>query len=482
MIQARHLTIHYPGAPAPALHDVTVDVGPGERVLLLGPSGCGKSTFLHAVLGLIPGSTFAEVTGSLVVTATATGMSPRVGAVFQDPDSQLCMLTVEEEVAFTLENYGIAAEEMAGRIADALRQTGLAGYGQRRVDTLSGGEKQRLALASAIANDPNLLVLDEPCSNLDPDGVLQIREALRALLQEDLTITLLLVEHRVDDIIDLVNRVVILDSGGGLVCSGEPAMIFSLYSRELEHMGVWIPRRYRTPLNRERRRAAAYGPKILSIEDVTFAYRPGQPVLHDVSFSVHSGEIVAILGGNGSGKSTLLRVACGLLRPQKGRVILHDRRGERPVAPHKIPNRELPSRLGFVFQNPEHQFVRDTVADEVSFTLEHGGRHQPEDIRRRVEETLTRLRLAGTDSRNPFTLSGGEKRRLSVATMLVGEAPLLALDEPTFGQDWSTLRELERMIVELAVEGVAILIVTHDREFASRTAHREVQLARLHAL
>ncbi len=551
VVELDSLTVRYPGAARPALHDLSLRVGGGERVLLLGPSGCGKSTLLAVLLGLIPHSLHAEVSGVARVfgdsTATPAERAGRVAAVFQDPDSQICMLTVEDEVAFALENLAVPPQEMDARIDEALAQVGLGETSdravgrdsptersnaraapatrRRRVDRLSGGEKQRLALAAALAMRPQLLLLDEPCSNLDAGGVSQLAAALRSLAARPAERTVIIVEHRLDAILDTLTRVIVLDRAGSLCFDGEPHRVFSDHARELETMGVWVPAAYRrkpgatvatsaawrtgaTPLSLqsedaavsrrrtearhaaaaaarqfgENRPASPHGERaaaatrphradhpLLEMRGVGFEYTPGVPVLDGIDLEMHAAESLALLGPNGSGKTTLAKLACGLLRPTRGSVNV----GGRP--PHRIPARELPGMLGYVFQNPEHQFVRDTVRDEVAFTL----KRQPIDDaerERRIAETLRRLSLTGFEDRNPFSLSHGQKRRLSAATMLVADAPLIAFDEPTFGQDWGHLLELEEMLAALSEDGVALLIITHDLALAERIADRTLHL------
>lgn len=524
VVELDSLTVRYPGAPRPALHDLSLRVGGGERVLLLGPSGCGKSTLLAVLLGLIPHSLHAEVSGAARVfgdgTATPAERAGPVAAVFQDPDSQICMLTVEDEVAFALENLAVPPEEMDERIDGALAQVGLGEMRSRRVDRLSGGEKQRLALAAALAMQPQLLLLDEPCSNLDAGGVSQLASALRSIAARPVERTVIIVEHRLDAILDTLTRVVVLDRAGSLCFDGEPHGVFSEHARELEAMGVWVPAAYRsrsaarrrteaTPLwlhredaptgqrRTEARQAAAAGAQqlgedrpaaahgnrpaaaarqqpdgrpLLEMRGVGFEYAPGEPVLDGIDLEMRAGESLAVLGPNGSGKTTLAKLACGLLRPTRGSVTVAGR------PPHRIAARELPQMLGYVFQNPEHQFVRDTVREEVAFTL----KRQPiddDERERRVAETLRRLSLTGFEDRNPFSLSHGQKRRLSAATMLVADAPLIAFDEPTFGQDWGHLLELEEMLAALSEDGVALLIITHDLSLAERIADRTLHLS-----
>jgi energy-coupling factor transport system ATP-binding protein len=486
-----------------ALQPLDLVVRPGERVLLLGPSGSGKSTLVSCLVGLVPHSTYAEIDGELIVDGRSIRdhqpdcLSRSVGVVFQDPDSQLTMLTVEDEVAFGLENLGVDPADMDQRTDEALGAVGLHGLRHERVDRLSGGMKQRLVIAALLAMQPKILVLDEPTSNLDPAGVRDLADLLARLCRERTEMTLVLVEHRLDAVAPLVGRVVVLDAFGNMAIDAPPAEAFGVHAARLAGLNVWLPTEASARLaaasgrleewSAPRRGIGGCGSDcgggtgyaagdgydggtadatvdaavVLSVEGVCFSYRPDKPVLRDVSLQLHRGEICAVLGANGSGKTTLASLAVGLHAPDRGRVLFDGR----PVA--RIAARELAGRVGFVFQNPEHQFVTDSVIDEVRFNM-------CDVSEQAVARTLAALRLEIFTERNPFTLSHGQKRRLSAATMLVAPKELLVLDEPTFGQDPSALEELLQMLDTLAEAGTAVIMVTHDMDLVWRRADRMV--------
>ncbi|WP_455430577.1 ABC transporter ATP-binding protein [Paractinoplanes durhamensis] len=390
------------GRRAWAVRDVDLRIDHGERVLLLGPSGAGKSTLLAALAGLLPGDS-----GEQAGTVEIDGRSPaaardRVGIVFQDPQTQLVMARSGDDVAFGLENRGVPAAAIWPRVSDALDRVGFPYPITRSTAALSGGEAQRLALAGVLALRPGLLLLDEPTANLDPAGADLVREAIVRSRDDDTT--LILVEHRVAEALPLVDRVVVLEAGGGIRADGTPEMVFAAYGDRLADEGVWVPGFRFPPL----KSGSAAAGSVVRAEDITVAHR-----VRGVSMSVGEGEVLAVTGPNGAGKSTLALVLGGLLAPTGGEVSAF---GD-PKPPHKWRAATLTSRIGSVFQNPEHQFVTSRVADELAVGPRRLGRTGTE-ITGIVDALLDRLRLTKLAAANPYTLSGGEARRLSVATAL----------------------------------------------------------------
>jgi energy-coupling factor transporter ATP-binding protein EcfA2 len=476
-VVARGWGWRHAGRRAWALRDVDLRIEAGERVLLIGPSGAGKSTLLRAFAGLLEPGRGGDQEGELTVDGVdASAARDRTGIVFQDPATQIAMARAGDDVAFGPENRCLPAAAIWPRVDEALEAVGFR-YGRGHpTDALSGGEQQRLALAGVLALRPGLLLLDEPTANLDAEGGAQVREALASAL-ERLGPTMVLVEHRVAEAMPLVSRVIALRPGGGLIADGPPDEVFARWGDELAQAGVWVPDR---PLPAPAQRPRPASRTLVLGEQAAFRH-PGSPVpaLAPTDVQLRSGEALAILGPNGGGKSTLALLLGGLLRPTGGRVVAGDSlahgRGDEPI--WRWGARELVSRIGSVFQNPEHQFLTGRVHDELTLGPMRAGLSR-RVASERAEELLTRLHLGHLAEANPFTLSGGEQRRLSVATALATAPSVLILDEPTFGQDRRTAIELLDLLAGLRDSGHAVCFVTHDTDFVAALADRRLLLAR----
>ena len=504
-IEVTNLSFRYATRGRPALREVSFALRHGEMALLLGPSGSGKSTLALCLNGLIPHQIEGEWSGRVRVDGLEVGdthpslITQKVGIVFQDPESQFCMLTVEEEIAFGLENLGLSRAEMEERLVHALRLLGLEHLRRTRLDRLSGGIKQKVALASALAMGCHILIFDEPTANLDPRGtdeVFRLLTELRATGQY----TILVVEHKLDDLLPQVDRLLVLGKEGDLVADGDPRAVLAKQSETLRREGVWLPQVAKLalelgeagltlaplPLSVEEAQAALErldgrlaaalpgateawepaadahqdGAPALEIGDLHYSYPRGQNALAGASLSVKRGDFLALVGPNAAGKTTLALHAVGILQPQAGTVAVFGRdvRG--------LGLGELTRRVGFVFQNPEHQFVTDAVYDELAYSLRARKVSEPE-LRAVVESTLGDFGLERLAGANPFTLSQGQKRRLSVATMLVVGQEILILDEPTYGQDSANAAQLAGHLRRLNAEGKTIVVITHDMQFVA---------------
>ncbi|MFD0555767.1 energy-coupling factor transport system ATP-binding protein [Stackebrandtia endophytica] len=467
-VELTGFTWRHAGRRAAAVTDVDLRIESGERVLLLGASGAGKSTLLTAMAGLLPDDS-GEQTGLVHVDGVdARRGRERVGMVFQDPQTQLVMARTGDDVAFGLENRGVAAELIWPTVRSALSMVTFPYGTDRSTHALSGGEQQRLALAAVIALRPGLLLLDEPTANLDPVAAAAVRAAIRDVLDQSSDTTMVLVEHRVGDSLPLVDRVVVLDTGGGVLADGNPEKVFAEHGEWLARQGVWVPDLAPVPPRRSR----AIGERLLHADAVSLAY-PGSttPAVSTMDVELHRGELVAVTGASGSGKSTLARMLGGLIRPDRGAVSADPALSGPGTPLHRWRAATLASRVGSVFQNPEHQFVTSRVIDELNLRPRTAA-HDPDRIARRTDELLERLRLTKLAQANPFTLSGGEARRLSVATALASAPEVLVFDEPTFGQDRRTWLELTDLIATLRDEGTAIAVVSHDTDFVAATADR----------
>ena len=423
LARVRDLAFSYPGAP-PALRGVSLDVEPGEVIALLGPSGSGKSTLLRALAGLVPhfhGGRFSgcvEIAGRDTRKTRPAELAGTVATLFQDPEDQVVFTRVEAEVAFGLENVGTQPPEIPLRAAAALEAVGAGALADRPVAELSGGELQRVCLASVLALEPQLLLLDEPTSQLDPDGAAAAIELARSS-----GAAVVVSEQRPERVLEACDRVVFLDEGR-LRESGLP--------------DAWLPRESVLP------RGEPAGEVVCRLDDVSFAY--DRPVLSGVSLEAGRGEIVALLGPNGSGKTTIGKLAAGLLQPQAGRVV---REG----------------RACYLSQDPGRYLVCERADDEVALAV--GG-----DLER-ARAALAQLGLAGLEARHPRDLSSGERERLALAAVLVAEPDLLVLDEPTRGVDPERKDELVELLRSQA-PGRATLVATNDLVFAAAVADRAV--------
>jgi energy-coupling factor transport system ATP-binding protein len=496
-LRARDWGWRHAGRRAWALRGVDLDVGAGERVLLLGPSGAGKSTLLAGCAGLLgePTTTLGDgvhehenggqSVGALLVDGVPAGVARLrdrtvegrpaavTGLLLQDPDAQTVLARCGDDVAFGLENHGVPREEIWSRVDEALELVGFPYGRDHPTSQLSGGERQRLALAGVLALRPGLLLLDEPTAMLDPDGADLLRRSVSGVVQAT-GATLVVVEHRVAQWVDLVDRVVVLEPGGGVVADGSPVDVLERHGEALAARGVWVPGHLPTPPVRHRAAPAA---PLLTTQHLDVA-RPGsrRPAARGVDLELQAGRALCVTGPNGAGKSSLAHVLAGLVPPLAGTLraepLLAQGLGADPL---RWKARELVARVGTVFQEPQHQFVASTVHGELGV----GPRRLrlPErEVEGRVTELLERLRLEHLSQANPFTLSGGEQRRLSVATALATRPRLLVLDEPTFGQDSRTWAELVTLMAELVEEGTGVVAVTHDRALVEAFADGEVVL------
>lgn len=474
-VDARGWSWRHASRIQPAVDSLDLVIEPGERVLLLGASGAGKSTLLAGLAGVLGGDEEGDSAGELLIDGRAAATQRgRAGLVLQDPDSQVVLARVGDDVAFGPENLGVPRDEIWSRVHEALESVGLDVPLDRSTSALSGGQKQRLALAGALAMRPGLLLLDEPTANLDPDGVREVRDAVARVTAESGS-TLVVVEHRVSVWLPVVDRVVVLAAGGGVLADGTPDAVLGAHAATLTEAGVWVPGR--PPVLPPRSTSQPTPTPLLDVSDLTVGRQRGLTVATGIHASVVAGRALAITGPNGVGKSTLALTVAGLLPPAGGSL-----EAAGPLAagaarePIRWKSRELLTRIGTVFQDPEHQLLASSVRAELAVGP-RALRLAPTEVDARVDDLLERLRLAHLAEANPFTLSGGEKRRLSVATVLASRPRVLVLDEPTFGQDARTWRELVALAAELLDSGSAIVAVTHDAEFVDVLADEVLTLA-----
>jgi energy-coupling factor transport system ATP-binding protein len=484
-LEATGLGWTYAGRPRPAIEGLTFRVEPGRLLLVLGPSGSGKSTLARAVAGLVPHVLPGRWQGSLRIGEREVERTParylgrEVGLVFQDPDNQLVMSAVDDEVAFGLENRGWPRAAMVERVPQALAQVGLAGFERRITNTLSGGEKQRLAIADVVAAGPGVLVFDEPTANLDPPGMHATLEQIAALAAGRRH-TIVLIEHRLEPALPLADDVLLIDENGRQLAFGPAGGVGPREVELLERSGSWVPRAW---LSRRRPRPERGGqseppragrtatmPILAEVRDLRIEYPADESgprrALDAVSLAAHAGERIALVGPNGAGKSSLLLALAGLLRPIAGTVRVGllpggNGQGEELRNPARLRADEISARIGLVFQDPELGFVARTAGAEVMASALAAGSPRAASLSG-ANAVLERFGLAHLADQPPFELSQGEQRRLSLAALALRPPALMLLDEPTFGLDRRGTVAVLALLDELRSTGQAQLLATHD--------------------
>jgi len=502
-VSVRGLSYRYRGRREPALDGVGLEVAEGEFVVVMGPSGAGKSTLCTALNGLIPHFFRGRMEGEVRVRGRSTRegkvgeFAREVGLVFQDFEAQLFSTNVALEIAFGPENFAVTRDEMERRVGEVLRQVRLEGFEGRQPATLSGGQKQRLAIASVLAIEPRILCLDEPTTDLDPVGKMGIFEIARELKDRE-DVTLIVVEHETEETLE-ADRIVVLRDGR-IAADGPAGEILRdvelLAESRVMPLGVarffrergvvreelpltpeegvaefrrrgWrvSPERHRELVRADEERESGYGEPLIEVEGLTHRYPNGVVALEGVDLTVRQGEFLAVLGQNGSGKTTLVKHFNALLEPTEGSVRVG---GEETV---RQGVRKLGQRVGYVFQNPDHQIFSDTVADEVAFGPKIRGLDEAE-VGERVSESLAAVGLTGYEEEDPFGLTKGERQRVAVASVLAVRPEVLILDEPTTGLDHAEQRSMMDLVRRLNEGGSTIIVVTHTMWVVAEYAHR----------
>jgi len=503
-IEVNALNFVYKGRTRKALDGLDFEQEQGEMVVLMGHTGAGKSTFSRCLNGLIPhfhkGNYSGEIRilGNPIMDKRVHDLVDQIGLVFQDFESQLFSTNVELEVAFGPENLCLPREEISERIDDALQLVRLKGFERREPASLSGGEKQRLAIASILAIRPKIVVMDEPTTDLDPQGKLEIFSVARLLRSEGYTI--LFIEHEAEAAME-ADKIVIMDEGK-VVREGKPCELLK-DSQLLENHGIRPPQiaelleeineptipitmeetlkvfeqrdwkisdeNYMALLKKDEQRQKGYGKKIIEVKDLEYVYPGNIKALDSISLEIREGEFLAIIGQNGSGKTTLAKHFNGLLKPSKGEVRIAGEDTKRKQVS------ELGKIVGYVFQNPDHQIFADTVEDEVAFGPRNLG--IPRDkISLFVEDALKEVGLEGYERYDPFSLTKGERQRVAVASILAARPRVVILDEPTTGLDYREQKSIMELLQNLNRKGHTIIIITHSLWVVAEYAKRVLVL------
>jgi len=485
------------------LKGVNLQIEKGDFILLLGPSGCGKSMLSRCMNGLIPHLDEGELRGVVRVQGKDTRehkiheFSTIIGMVFQNPDDQIVSLIVVDEVAWGVENQGLSREVIIQRVDRALDVLGISDIKDRLTFAISGGQKQKVSIASNLAMEQVMLILDDPTTDLDPICKAEVIQAL-AKLHAEMGITILVIEHDLNDLIDLANRIVLMENGE-VILEDSPRELLTHHYDKMVELGVNIPQhveiahfilnrlgsqaecppdkqgafellqqyieKYPPVPKKVEKHLPPMGEPVIKVDHMDFSYSARSQILYDLNFEVKKGEFLAIVGANGSGKSTLVNNFTGFLKPDKGQVLIngHDTR--------KIKMTELLQGLGYVFQNPDHQLFANTVFDEVAFSLRLR-KVEEDEVSKRVEETLKFVDLWNLRDRHPSSLSRGQRQKLAVATALIHKPKVILLDEPTTGQDRISLNSLMTLMINLNREGNTTIMVTHDMDIVAAYATR----------
>ncbi len=470
-IQVSNLTYAYEGSDEPALQDINFEVHSGEFIIIAGPSGSGKSTLARCLTGFIPTEYPGTFEGSIIIAGHDTQshsirhLARSISLIQQDPDSQLVTLQVTNEVAFGLENFQFPPKQIQAQLQWALTTVNAQNLYQRNTHTLSGGEKQKVVIASFLGLGSPILIFDEPTARLDPQTTSEVIKAMTTLHKQGITI--LVIEHRIQPFLSLASRFILLNKGS--ICYDNTPNQLSIHPTILTELGLALNLSiYSDPTTS----SSQYEQDMLHIHQLNFSYphieeeSALKPALQNITFSVPPGEIIALMGANGSGKSTLLLQIMGLLRPDSGSISLQG---------HTIHNQlasQLARSIGFVFQNPIHQLFAPTVQEEVLLASKHLGFPEPQLAQERAMELLKLFGLHAYRDQSPYTLSLGEQRRLTIASILLHQPKLLLLDEPFIGQDYRNVHNLMTVVRKEVAQGTAVLLATHDTAIAKQYCHR----------
>lgn len=484
-----NLFFRYRDREEPAIQNISFEANLGEILLIAGASGCGKTTLIRCINGLIPRSYKGQVDGKVLVQGEdvrnwkLSRISQQIGTVLQDPERQILGTKVLNEVAFGLENLGLPRDEIIERVSNALKYLKIFHLRERETFNLSGGEKQKVALAGVLAMRPSILLLDEPLASLDPASAQDTLDAVRRLADEGMTV--LMVEHRVEDVLRIHPERVMFMSDGEIRYLGNVEGLSQVVNyREVKLPAKQIVERAKqdpAPVEIKFLPGVAtsdtkeeVGEVLVRFEDVAFGYDQERQVLHGITLDIKRGDIIAVLGPNGSGKTTFVKHAIGLLKPKSGRVLVNGR------DTREVSVAEIASTLGYVFQSPSHMLFAPTVKDELSFGPKNL-KHSNHEIEKEVKEALHIVNLADKEQEPPLALSFGQQKRVSIAAILAMRSRILVMDEPTAGQDYQNYMNFMDSILQ--IPGFeAILFITHDVDLAVIYSNRILVISDGHLL
>lgn len=505
IIEFKDFSFQYKSQSNPTLHHINLAINRGEKVLILGPSGSGKSTLANCINGLVPFSFDGTITGTCEIAGRATksasifALSKVVGTVLQDSDAQFVGLSVGEDIAFALENQSMPRGEMIPKVQKASELVGMQDFLLHVPYELSGGQKQKVALAGVLHEDVDILIFDEPLASLDPNMGMMAVDLIDRIHREQQK-TVVIIEHRLEDVLYRhVDRIVLMNEGS-IVFDGTPDKLLAsdllrqygirepLYIMAMKFAGCTFTGEqslsdiqtmdlapFRDKLIKQQqltleKYTPQYGDTVLEVSGVSFAYAE-KPVLQNISFTIRKGEKVAFVGKNGAGKSTMAKLLCGIIRPREGTIAIN---GENYL---KYSIKELGEKIGYVMQNPNHMLVKDMILDEVKLALTLRGK-SPEEINEAVKETLKMCGLYAMRNWPVSAVSYGQRKRVTIASILVLKPEIIILDEPTAGQDYRHYTEIMEFLEELNRNyGVTIVFITHDMHLAIEYTDRALVFA-----
>src|SRR6266498_1028968 len=479
-----NLSFQYRTRPELALENISFELEPGEMLLIAGSSGCGKTTLLRCINGLIPRSYRGELQGRVLVNGedvrdfALAKLAQTVGTLLQDPEKQILGAHVKSEVAFGPENLSLPSAEVNARVAEALARLGLTDLRDRDTFSLSGGEKQKVALAGLLAMRPSILLLDEPLASLDPASAHEALAVFRRLADEGATI--ILIEHRVEDALVAKPDRVLYMKEGHIRYLGAPEGLADVVDRhEVKLPAPQVIKQVRAEgikTTQSVRHAPSIQELLIAFENVSFGYGDDPDVLHNIDLKIHAGERVALLGPNGAGKSTLVKHAIGLVKPRHGRVLVEGR------DTRQLSVAQVSRTLGYCFQSPTHMLFAPTVKEELEFGPKNLG-FKSSELNAAVRESIKIVNLSGLEDYSPLALSFGQQKRVTIACVLAMRSKILALDEPTAGQDYGNYMNFMDGILgwqdsgRLASNFDAVLFITHDLDLAVIFASRVILLS-----